>query len=44
MCNAVTVNSLNVRRSNGTTWLENITGVISFMSPINIKEKENKIS
>ncbi len=34
----------NVRRSNGTTWLENITGVISFMSPINIKEKENKIS
>ncbi len=39
--NAVTVNSLDVRRGaayGGTTWLHNITGVILFAAPIDIKD------
>lgn len=39
--NAVTVNSLDVRRGaayGGTTWLHNITGVISFAAPIDIND------
>ena len=34
---AVTVNSLDVRRGDGLTWLNHINGVISFLDPINLR-------
>ncbi len=35
---AVTVNSLDVKRANGTTWLRNLNGVVSFASPVDISK------
>ncbi len=40
---AVTVNSLDVRRGDGLTWLNHINGVISFLDPINLNECEVEI-
>ena len=40
---SVTVNSLDVRRGDGLTWLNHINGVISFMEPINLSECNVKI-
>lgn len=40
---AVVVNSLDVRRGSGATWLSQITGVISFMDPINLTDCDVKI-